>query len=359
MKTLVMVGAGHSNLIAIKTLATALSAEIKIVLISDVLKAPYSGMLPGFMAGYFKEDQIVFDLEKMAMLHEITLIHAQVTRIHTASSSISISTGETIIYDCLSVNTGILPQKIECDLKENNHLIYVKPLSHFVPKWTNFLEEKKHLQIAVIGAGSAGCEIATAIAIRTGGNVTLITKAQEILPELPEAARRKAMSQLAKLNIKIEVKSEVRTFSGGNIILESGLTRAADYVFITTGAVPNSIPGDLKCDVSGFLVTNESLIVIGTENVFAAGDCISFNNDPLPKAGVYAVRQGRILAINIQAYFSGQAMTPYIPQEKFLKILLIGNKIALATRGNLSIMGKLAWFLKVFLDKSFMKKYQT
>jgi selenide,water dikinase len=358
MKTLVMVGAGHSNIIAIKALASALKDQIRIILISDVVKAPYSGMLPGFMAGYFKEDQIVFDLEKMAIFYGITFIHAQMTSIHTASRAISISTGETIIYDCLSVNTGILPQNIECDVKEKNHLIYVKPLSHLIPKWTKFLEEKKQLQIAVIGAGSAGCEIATAIALRTGGKVTLITKAKKILPELPEAARRKAMSQLAKLNIQIIVKSEVRAFSGGNIILESGLTHATDYVFITTGAVPNPIPGDLKCDDSGFLVTNEALVVTGTENVFAAGDCISFNNHPLPKAGVYAVRQGGILALNIQAYFSGQAMTPYIPQKKFLKILLVGNKVALATRGNISIMGRFAWFLKVFLDRSFMNKYQ-
>ncbi|MBY0517536.1 MAG: FAD-dependent oxidoreductase [Bacteriovoracaceae bacterium] len=358
MKTLVMVGAGHSNLIAINALVGNLQADIRIVLVSDVLKAPYSGMLPGFMAGYYEEDQIVFDLKKISESCGISFIHAEVKYIHTASSKITLSTGEVIGYDCLSVNTGIHPHKIKCDHQGEEHLIYVKPLSRLIPKWTHFLKEKSNLQIAVIGAGSAGCEIAAAISIRTGCKITLFTKNQEILPELPESARKKARTQLRKLDIQVQTQTEVVSYLLGNIICDKGHTFSANYVFVTTGAVPNPIPGNLKCDPKGFLITNEKLLVEGADNIFATGDCISFNNHPLPKAGVYAVRQGKVLAINIQAYFSRLPMVSYKPQKKFLKILLIGNKLALATRGHLSIMNRLAWILKVYLDKKFMKRYQ-
>jgi selenide, water dikinase len=359
MKTLIFVGAGHSNLVAIKELAGALPPEVKIVLVSDVLMAPYSGMLPGFMAGYYQENQIVFDLEKMARTYKIRFIHAQVKNISTESNTIRLSSGEEINYNCLSVNTGILPQQIECDQQSREYLIYAKPLSHFIPKWNLFLKEKKVLKVAIIGAGSAGCEVATAIALRKMGEVTLFTNNQEILTELPKSARNKALLQLEKLNIQIQTYSQVDSYKTGKIFLDKGKSFSADYAFVTTGAMPNPIPGDLKCDENGFVITNDRLLVEGTKNVFAAGDCISFNRSPLPKAGVYAVRQGKILEKNIKAYFFCKPMIPYKPQTRFLKILLTGNRTALATRGALSVSGKLCWILKVFLDKKFMKKYQS
>lgn len=359
MKNLVLVGAGHSHLVAINELAGSLPAGIKIILVSDVLKAPYSGMLPGFMAGHYQENQIVFDLEKMAKKIKIKLINAQVTSISTKSNRIMLSNGETIYYDCLSINTGILPHQIDCDQEGKEHLIYVKPLSQLIPKWKKFLEEKEHLRVAIIGAGSAGCEVATAISLRRMGDVTLFTKNQDIVPELSKPTRNKVLAQLKKLNVKVQTNSKVESYKSGKIYLENGESFTANYVFVTTGAVPNPIPGDLRTDEKGFLVTNDHLIVEGTKNVFAAGDCISFNKNPLPKAGVYAVRQGKILQKNIKAYFLSRPMVSYKPQNNFLKILLTGNKIALAARGNQSLLGNLSWVLKEFLDKRFMKKYQT
>lgn len=359
MKNLVFVGAGHSNLIAINELAGSLPPGVKVVLVSDVLKAPYSGMLPGFMAGYYRDDQIVFDLEKMAKTYKIKFIKAQVTNISTELNTILLSSGETIHYDCLSVNTGILPHQIDCDKNGKEHLIYVKPLSHLIPKWNQFLNENKLQKVAIIGAGSAGCEVATAIALRKMGEVTLFTKNREILPELSKSARNKVLAQLKKLNIQVQNDSKVDSYKSGKIFLDNGKSFHADYVFVTTGAMPNSIPGDLRCDDKGFIVTNDRLLVEGTRNVFAAGDCISFNKTPLPKAGVYAVRQGKILGKNIKSYFFSRPMVPYKPQKKFLKILLIGNKKALAVRGNQSVIGRLSWVLKEFIDKKFMKRYQV
>jgi len=355
----VMVGAGHSNLIAINLLATSLPLNIEIILISDVAKAPYSGMLPGYLAGNYSEDEIVFDLEKLSLHYNFRLIIGEVIKIDTNANSIKLASGETIIYDCLSINTGIHPQKIEGNEESNEHLIYVKPLSHLIPKWKKIVGRNENdLNFAVVGAGSAGCEVATAITLRRMGKVTLFTRGPQILPELGPGARNKVENQLSKLNIQVRTHSNINSLNSNTLMLNNGQSYQFDYVFITTGAQPNHILGDLTCDEKGFIITNKYLLASEKNNVFASGDCISFDKNPLPKAGVFAVRQGPILASNIQAYLDSHPMTEYRPQKEFLKILLIGDEMALAVRGNKSLKGYFSWKLKEYLDRKFMNKYQ-
>lgn len=358
MKTLIMIGAGHSHLVAIGEILPKASKTTRVILVSDVSLAPYSGMLPGFLAGFYEEKEILFDLEKLRNHFGFELILDAAVEINSAQNSIRLSSGSVLTYDCLSINTGIWPTPLLTDKSSEERIIYAKPLSHLIPKWNQFLNTKNHMKIAVVGAGSAGIEVVSALAMRKKGVVTLFSKTENILPELSDSVRKKTVSQLTQLEIKIESLATVTSYFDNNIRLEDGRHFPCDFVFVTTGAQPHPIKGDLACDTKGYLETNKALQVKTTQNVFAAGDCITFDNNPLPKAGVFAVRQGKVLAYNLLAFIKNSQLKEYSPQKSFLKILMIGPKLGLATKGQFHYMGALAWKLKEFLDRKFMNKYQ-
>jgi selenide,water dikinase len=358
MKTLIMIGAGHSNLVAIGELLPRASKTFRVILVSDVSLAPYSGMLPGFLAGFYKEEEILFDLEKLRNHYGFELIIDAAVEVNSAQNCIRLSSGSVLTYDCLSINTGIWPTPLLTDKESEERIIYAKPLSHLIPKCKQFLNTKARLQIAVVGAGSAGIEVASALAIRVKGKVTLFSNTETILPELSVRVREKILSQLTLLEIKIESNAKVISYLDNKITLEDGRHYACDFAFVTTGARPHKIKGDLTCDTNGYLQTSKALLVNNTKNVFAAGDCITFDQNPLPKAGVFAVRQGEVLAYNLLAFLNQSPLKDYIPQKSFLKILMIGPHLGLATKGPFHYMGSLAWKLKEHLDRKFMNKYQ-
>ena len=158
MKTLVLVGAGHAHVVALHHWFRSPLKDIQIILISDVEYAPYSGMVPGYLAGFYQHHEIVFDLKALSAQYKIKLIISAVTSIDDKLNQLKLANGETVIYDCLSLNIGILPEKINSEDYAN--VIYVKPLSHLIPKWINFTRSKEVNQVMVVGAGAAGFEAA-------------------------------------------------------------------------------------------------------------------------------------------------------------------------------------------------------
>ncbi len=101
------------------------------------------------------------------------------------------------------------------------------------------------------------------------------------------------------------------------------------------------------------------LQVGGHPTIFGAGDCVSITGYPwLPRAGVYAVRAGPVLAHNIRAYVGGAPLTPYAPQPRWLSLMNTGDGRALLSYGGVVLHGWLAWWLKHGIDRRFMRRFQ-
>ncbi|MDQ1901629.1 hypothetical protein RAH32_14385 [Paracoccus sp. WLY502] len=87
---------------------------------------------------------------------------------------------------------------------------------------------------------------------------------------------------------------------------------------------------DLPVDPDGFLRVGPSLQVDGHPFLLAVGDCAAMTDAPRPKAGVFAVRQAPVLARNLIALHRGQPLARYLPQKNYLKIISLGDTMALA-----------------------------
>ena len=64
---------------------------MRLTLIAKEIEAPYSGMLPGFVAGHYTHDQIHIDVLKLARFANARLIHGEVMGIDRETRRIAIA----------------------------------------------------------------------------------------------------------------------------------------------------------------------------------------------------------------------------------------------------------------------------
>jgi NADH dehydrogenase FAD-containing subunit len=83
-------------------------------------------------------------------------------------------------------------------------------------------------------------------------------------------------------------------------------------------------------------------------------------NYPRPKAGVFAVRQGKPLFENLQRILLGKSLKPYRPQKQYLSLISTGDKRAIATKDAFNLPPhKLLWCWKDWIDRRFMERFQN
>ena len=142
--------------------------------------------------------------------------------------------------------------------------------------------------------------------------------------------------------------------------LADGTHLRADAVVLATGprAPAFLAASGLQCnDADGAVVVDQHLQAANAPGVFAAGDCLHFAPAPLPRIGVFAVREAPILVHNLLAFLAGNPLRTFSPQHVFLSILNLGNRRALAYRGDLVWSGRFAWWLKDRIDRRWLEMY--
>jgi hypothetical protein len=154
-------------------------------------------------------------------------------------------------------------------------------------------------------------------------------------------------------------QGRVTRVTPGHVHCASGEPVAADFVVWATGASAPAWIGEsgLPCDDRGFVAVNDYLQSTSHPSVFAAGDVATMITRPLPKAGVFAVRQGPLLAENLRRFLGGDALRTYRPQRRFLSLISTGGRHAVASYAGLSWQGRWVWTWKDRIDKRSMRKY--
>ena len=148
-------------------------------------------------------------------------------------------------------------------------------------------------------------------------------------------------------------------YDGSTLFSSKGVSIHLDEVLWATDSNSHgqSFATDLETDPDGFIAIRDTLQSVSRENVFAVGDCATSVNNPIPKSGVYAVRQAPILYHNVRAFLLEKKLKSFKPQKKVLSLLSLGERRAIASKGGFYFYGRLAWKWKDWIDRRFMKTF--
>jgi selenide,water dikinase len=369
LKDLVLVGGGHTHVHVLKSFGLKPMPGMRLTLIGRDVETPYSGMIPGFVAGHYTFDECHIDLAWLCASTGARLVRDEAIGIDRASRQVLLKDGPAVSYDLLSIDVGSAPN-LETIPGARQWATPVKPIAELGRHWTAFVERMRAwlgpLNVTVIGGGAGGVELALAIdhGLREAAKgaqvqVTLATK-DEILAGQAVTAQRRMRAIFRHRGLRLLEKAATVRIDRGAVQLESGKWLQADAVFVVTEASAAEwfATTGLPLDGRGFLAVQDTLRSTGDERIFAVGDCATVLKHPRPKAGVFAVRQGPPLAENLRRVLLGQAPEPFVPQTRYLSIIGTGDGRAVATRGSWAIEGAWVWRWKDHVDRKWMRRYQ-
>lgn len=363
---LVLVGGGHSHALAIHMWAMNPVAGVRVTLISPASHTPYSGMLPGLIAGHYSFEETHIDLARLCQWAGVRFIAARVTGIDPQARQLSLAGRPPVSYDIVSLDIGSEPE-LSSVPGAREYAVPVKPVARLWRRWGEIEQQlatgsaQSRLRVGIVGGGAGSVELALAMSRRLAGqaDIALYCGAPEILQNYNSRARASVVAALQKNAIALHRNARVERVEPGEVQMAGGARAAYDILFWCTGAsaAPWIASSGLPVDERGFLAVDAHLQSTQDTRVFAAGDIATQVHDPRPKAGVYAVRQAPLLAHNLRAALLGQSLRAYRPQQRFLSLLSLGEKVATAERGIFAATGAWVWRWKDRIDRAFMRRF--
>jgi len=374
LRDIVLVGGGHSHVVVLKRFGMHPEPGVRLTVICRDTHTPYSGMLPGYIAGHYSYDEVHIDLSRLARFAGARLFRDEALGIDRDAGKVLCRNRPPVPYDVLSINIGATPQMSHV-AGAAEYAVPVKPINGFNERWLLLLERvRKHAgvtRIAVVGGGAGGVEMTLAMQYRLRNELRaagrnpdelsfhLLTSDAVILPTHNALVRRAFERVLAERGVDLHCNAEVNEVSAARLRTAGGETVDADEIVWVThaGGAPWLSKTGLALDTDGFIQVTDTLQTVTDPKVFAAGDIASMTNHPREKAGVFAVRQGPPLAENLRRAVEGRALQPYRPQSKWLALISTGDRYAVASRGALGVQGAWVWRWKDWIDRRFMLKF--
>ncbi|CUH85550.1 selenide, water dikinase SelD [Thalassovita mediterranea] len=365
-RDLVLIGGGHTHALVLRMMGMRPLPGLRITVINPGPTAPYTGMLPGHIAGDYTQDELEIDLIQLARFAGARVILGAADHIDPVAKTVHVTGHGVIAYDVASVDIGITS-----DLPKlpgfTDHAVPAKPLARYAAVWRDYLaaaQDAGHAgPVAVIGGGVAGVELALTMAhgLRqaTGQADVTVLEAQDHLTGTSEATRKALSAKLDQAGVKVWSGAEIAEMTPEGPRLTNGAIVPAKLTIGAAGATPH--PWLTKTALplqDGFIKVGATLQVEGHEDLFASGDCAHLMHAPRPKAGVFAVRAAPVLRDNLEARLIGTALRRFEPQKNYLKLIALGGKSALAERWGRPISGPLLWRWKDRIDRTFMAQFK-
>jgi len=361
-RDLVLIGGGHAHALVLRMWGMAPLAGVRLTLINPDPVAPYTGMLPGYVAGHYPRDAMMIDLVRLARFAGARLILGRAEGIDRAARQVLVQGREPVAYHVASLDIGITS-----DLPDlpgfAEHGLAAKPLGAYAAAWERFVAAARpEPKVVVLGGGLGGVELALATAHRLQAagarpRVTVLERADRALEGVGAGARAALLAHMDRLGVRLLTQTAAARVTARGVETTAGTQIAADLVLSVAGARPQGWLGGTGLALSdGYVAVGPSL-QSSDPVIFGAGDCVQMSHAPRPKAGVFAVRQAPVLLHNLRAALSGGRLRRYRPQRDYLKLVSTGGRGAVADKWGLRLDGPVLWRWKDSIDRRFMGKF--
>ena len=360
MKRLLLVGGGHSHLAVLKSFDDAPAEGVQPSLLSPSRHAFYSGMVPGVVAGHYRPEDCRIDLGALAARAGARLIEDSATAVDPARREVVTAQGERLRYDILSLDIG---SSAGDPSGAPDRALRVRPAEPFLAGWERLRESARRgevRRIAVVGGGAAGVEVLLAMRHGLAGSATQFALFSELPVLAGHGARRRMARILDERGVTVHSGRKVVAAGRNGLELDGGERFEAQAAVWATGAYAPSwiAQSGLATDALGFVAVSETLQSRSCPEIFAAGDVATVIGEPRPKSGVFAVRQGPVLARNLRRALAGEAPERFRPPSRSLAIISCGDRYAVASWGGLALEGAWVWRWKDRIDRRFVERYR-
>ncbi|HCF27195.1 MAG TPA: selenide, water dikinase SelD [Cyanobacteria bacterium UBA11049] len=382
VKDLVLIGGGHSHAIVLRMLGMKPLPGVRITLITEASDTPYSGMLPGHIAGFYTHDECHIDLRSLASFASAQIYIDRVTGLDLTNKKVLCANRPPVAFDLLSIDIGSTPAKISVP-GATEYTIPAKPVVQLLTHWYQLVEQvkqnpQKPICLGIVGGGAGGVELTLSMQShlqqilkaaqqpRENLEIHLFHRGAFLMPNYNSWVRHRFKEILNQRGVHLhlqETVGEIRShFTSLLIKCESGLKVECDRIFwVTQASAPEWIQASgLATDADGFIQVDDRLQSISHREIFAAGDIATMVNHPPPKAGVFAVRQGKPLFSNLRSSLLGKPLQPYQPQKQYLSLIGTGDEKAIAAWGAFGFgSSHQLWRWKDFIDRKFMARFKN
>ncbi len=372
---LVLVGAGHSHVQVLRSFAMEPPPGTRVTLVVDTPLAVYSGMVPGFVAGQYRAEELEIDALPLARRAGARVILAACAGLDPTARLVHLEDRPSIPYDLASLDVGSTVAGLDLP-GVAERAVPTRPIGRFVGRVAEVEAAARAaaaagtpFRVVVVGAGAGGVELAATLRGRLGGaEISLVHGEARLLPSYPETLSRRVEKALRRRGILLVTGRTVVAAEEGAALLDDGSRLPCEALLWVTGAVAQPLfeRSGLPTDTRGFVLTRPTLQVIGHDDLFATGDCATLADFPAtPKAGVYAVRQGPYLVRNLRAAVTNgvgrravESLAAYRPQTDFLTLLNLGDGTAIGAKWGFSFEGRWVMRWKDRIDRRFMDRFQ-
>jgi len=366
-KRLLLVGGGHAHMMTLAALQTFVEKGYEVTVIGPSPYHYYSGMGPGMLGRIYTPEEIRFATRRMVEKQGGKFVLGKAARVDAAQKIVFMESGKEVPYDVVSFNAG--SQVPTLDMAGDRENVYsVKPIERLkeAQERIEALLSERPIRIGIVGGGPSSAEIAGnawRLSTDLGKNAAeiMIFAGNAFMGRFPDGIRKRVLKSLSGRGIRIFEGTRAKGITSHGVLLETGEEHACDFIFMALGVKPSAIfeTSGLPTGPDGGLLVNKFLQSTAYQDIFGGGDCIYFEDKPLDKVGVYAVRENPVLLHNLMARLEGSSLQPFDPGGDYLLIFNMGDGTGILRKKWLTFGGKPAFAIKDIIDRKFMEKFQA
>lgn len=374
---IVIIGAGFGGVKIVKKLH---KESVEMLLIDRNNYYNFQPLMYQVATGGLEPGNIAYPIRRIFRNYKnVSFRMAEVQGIDTTINQISTSIGQ-IDYDYLVIASGSENNFYNFEPVKNK-LLTLKSLPDAIQMRNRIFHNLEHalannrkdtleeiMNIAIVGGGPAGIELAGALAemkkyvvpkefpelALSKMSINLYQSGPSLLAAMSNEASEKTLEYLKDLGVNVFLNTRVTNYEDNAIVMDDGSRFTTKTVIWTAGVKGSLINGFPEESIvkGNRLSVDEFNKVKDTQNVFAIGDVSAHINTENPKGlpmlAPVAQQQGAHLAQNILRYIANQAMEPFEYHNKGV-MATIGRQKAVVDLPNYKFQGGFAWFVWMFV----------